>query len=89
LQDMKGNNETPEVKLVPTADIVTIDQLAVDLRVSRRTVSRWLRLRNDPLPGCAPGGHKLVFLRSAVYAWIERQRTKPRARQLRRARAQA
>jgi hypothetical protein len=74
---------------VPTPDVLDLNQLAADLRVSTRTIARWVKLRADPLPAARPGGHRLIFLRANVYAWLARQRAKPRVRPLRSNRGKA
>ena len=60
----------------PPKPILTIAELADFLSVSQRTLQRWRRRPNDPLPSCKPSkGHRgdVLFILEDVIRWLRRQ----------------
>jgi excisionase family DNA binding protein len=60
-------------------DILTIDEVALLLRVSKRSVYEWTsergreRMRRNPFPVLRIGD-RVLFVREDVLAWINRQK---------------
>ena len=73
-----------------TDEILTISQVAPFLASCVRTARRWTELPDNPLPvHRAPGGRRLLFLRSEVLAWLASCVDRPTLRTPRRVRRAA
>lgn len=59
------------VKISEEAHLMSPDELAANLGVARRTLSRWHRLRSGPARICV--GKKLFYRVKSVEAWLKRK----------------
>lgn len=70
--------DTPRVApFTPLAErvVLTLDETAALLGVSRRTVQRWAKLRGLPTIPLGEAGTLKRVLRSDLDAWLDRRRT--------------
>ena len=61
--------------LVNTHDLLTADDLADTIRVSKRTIIRWRSEGRGP--AYVKAGHRVLYKRADVMAWLERRKVEP------------
>jgi hypothetical protein len=73
------------IRKVPEAEYLSVAHVSMFADASQKTVRRWLKLPDDPLPAVrlGAGPHaRIRIARRELLAWLERRRAVPPLRSL-------